>query len=99
MIVVMGTVRLPPEKLAEAKPAMRAMVDASRAEAGCLHYAYAEDVFEPGLIHVSEQWRDLPALKQHFQTPHMMTWRAAFPTLGVTERNLHQFEGGEPEVL
>jgi quinol monooxygenase YgiN len=95
----MGTVRVPPEKLAEATPIMRAMVDASRAEPGCLHYAYAEDVFEPGLIHVSERWRDREALKTHFKTAHMMTWRAAFPTLGVTERDLIQFEGGEPEPL
>ena len=99
MIIVMGTVRLPPENLAQAKPAMRAMVDASLAEAGCLHYAYAEDVFEPGLIHVSEQWRDLEALKQHFQTQHMMAWRAAFPILGVTDRKLQQIEAGEPKPL
>ena len=99
MIVVMGTVRLPPAKLADAKPAMRAMVEASHAEPGCLQYAYAEDVFEPGLIHVSERWRDREALKTHFQTPHMMIWRAAFPTLGISERNQIQFDGGEPEPL
>jgi quinol monooxygenase YgiN len=95
----MGTVRLPPENVSDAKPAMRAMVEASRSESGCLQYAYAEDVFEPGLIHVSEQWRDREALKLHFQTSHMMTWRAAFPALGVTERNLMQFEVESPKPL
>ena len=41
---------------------MRAMVEASRAEDGCLGYSYAEDVLEPGLIHVAERWRDRAAL-------------------------------------
>ena len=95
----MGTVRVPHRKLEDARPAMRAMVDASRAEAGCLHYAYAEDVFEQGLIHVSERWRDREALKTHFQTPHMAAWRAVFPTLEITDRDLISFEAGEPAPL
>ena len=95
----MGTVRLPPEKLENAKPHMLAMVDASRAEEGCLIYAYAQDVFDPGLIHVVEQWRDREALKLHFRTPHMMAWRAAWPTLGITDRDLVLVEAGNPEPL
>jgi len=99
VIVVLGTVRLPPEKLDAARPHMQAMVDGSRAEAGCLQYAYAQDVFEPGLIHVSERWRDRAALKLHFQTPHMMAWRAAWPDLGVTGRDLATIETDTLEPL
>ncbi|MFD2755762.1 putative quinol monooxygenase [Comamonas terrae] len=39
MLLIVGTVRLPAENLERAKPAMRAMVQASRAEPGCLEYA------------------------------------------------------------
>jgi quinol monooxygenase YgiN len=99
VIVVAGTVRLPPENLPAARPHMRAMVEASRAEAGCLQYAYAEDMFEPGLIHVSEQWRDREALKTHFKTAHMAAWRAAWPSLGFTERNLIRIDGGDVQPL
>ena len=88
MIIVLGTVRLPPERLQAARPHMRAMVEGSRAEAGCLQYAYAEDVLESGLIHVSERWRDQAALELHRQTPHMAAWRAVGPTLGITGRDL-----------
>ncbi len=95
----MGTVRLPPENLPAAKPHMQAMIDASRAEPSCLHYAYSQDLFDPGLFHVIEQWRDRDALKLHFQTPHMMAWRAAWPSLGVTDRALVQVEANEPEPL
>jgi quinol monooxygenase YgiN len=99
MIIVMGTVRLQPEALLAAKPHMRAMLDASSAEPGCLHYAYSQDLFDPGLFHVIEQWRDREALKLHFQTPHMTAWRAVWPNLGITDRDLVLIEAGEPEPL
>jgi quinol monooxygenase YgiN len=47
MLLIVGTVRLPPENLERAKPVMRAMVEASRAEAGCLEYVYAETCLCP----------------------------------------------------
>ncbi len=57
MLLIVGTIRLPADGLAAALPAMRAMVQASRAEPGCIEYAYAQDVLDAGLIHVHELWR------------------------------------------
>ncbi len=99
MIVVAGTLRLPPERLEIAKPHMQAMIEGSSAEAGCLFYTYAQDLFDPALFHVIERWRDREALMSHFQTPHMMTWRAAFAKMGLTDRDLVSFEAGEPTPL
>ena len=56
MIVIEGTVRIPPARLEDARPVMEQMIRASRAEAGCLDYAYSVDVLDPGLIRVSERW-------------------------------------------
>ncbi len=95
----MGTVRLPPENLAAAKPHMLAMVEASRGESGCLNYAYSQDLFDPGLFHVIEQWRDREALKLHFQTPHMTVWRAAWLRLGIGDRSLVMVEAAEAEPI
>ncbi len=69
MLLIVGTVRLPPENLELAREAMRAMIAASRAEDGCVDYGYAEDVLEPGLIHVKEFWRDRASLDRHFAPP------------------------------
>ncbi|MFL5297761.1 MAG: putative quinol monooxygenase [Phenylobacterium sp.] len=91
-LIIAGTVRVPPDNLERFKPHMQAMLDASRAEAGCLAYAYAEDVVEPGLIHVFETWRDQAAIDAHFQSPHMAEWRAAWPAFGVTDRRLALYE-------
>ena len=92
MLIVAGTVRAPPGNLEALRPHMAAMMAASRAEDGCLAYGYAEDVAEPGLIHVFERWENQTALEAHFQTPHMAAWRAAWPSFGVSERRLFAYE-------
>lgn len=98
MLLIAGTIRLPADRLAAARPAMRAMVEASRAEEGCLGYSYAEDLLEPGLIHVAERWRDRAALERHFASLHLAAWRACWAEFGIGERALTLFEadGGVP---
>jgi len=99
MIVITGTVRIPVGTLDRVRPAMRAMVDASRAEMGCLHYAYGEDVLEPGLIWVSESWRDQAALDAHATSAHMKTWRGAGAELGLHDRNLTLYQVASSKAL
>ncbi|WP_300576898.1 putative quinol monooxygenase [Phenylobacterium sp.] len=91
-LVIAGTIRVPADRLEAFRPHMRAMLAASRAEDGCVDYAYAEDVAEPGLIRVFEVWRDQAAIDAHFQTPHMAAWRAAWPEFGVHDRRLSAYE-------
>ncbi|NQV80499.1 MAG: antibiotic biosynthesis monooxygenase [Alphaproteobacteria bacterium] len=91
MIVIAGTVRVPPEKIDGARPHMEKMLNASRAEAGCISYSYAQDVLDPGLIHIAEVWENDAALKMHFDMPHMKEWRAAWPSIGISDRNLTRY--------
>ncbi len=96
MLLIVGTVRLPPENLDEARHAMRRMIEGSRAENGCIEYSYAEDVLEPGLIHVKEIWANRVALDSHFASTHIALWRSTWASLGITDRNLKLYEVGEP---
>jgi len=96
MLLIVGTVRLPAANLERALPAMRAMVEASRTEAGCLEYGYAQDVLEPGLIHVKELWSDQAALDAHFASSHIQAWRAAWPALEIGDRALRVYDVGAP---
>lgn len=98
MIVIEGTVRIPPENLEAARPVMEQMIRASRAEDGCIDYAYAVDVLDPGLVRVTERWASREALAAHFKAAHMATWRAFFPELGITDRSLRLYEA-EPEPV
>ncbi|MGX9143626.1 putative quinol monooxygenase [Mesorhizobium sp. 128a] len=97
MLVIIGTIRLPAERLDEARPAMQRMISGSRAEPGCLDYSYAQDVLDAGLIHVTEVWSDREALDAHFRSPRIADWRASWAALGIGERNLKLYEAGEPK--
>lgn len=92
MIVIAGTVRLDPDRLNQARPAMAKMMAASRAEDGCLAYSYALDVEDPGLLRVFEIWRDGPAFEAHTRAPHLAEWRAAWPAIGLSDRRLVRYE-------
>ena len=96
MLVIIGTIRIPAGSLESARPAMAAMIEASRAEAGCLEYSYAEDVIDPGLIHVKERWSDQNALDAHFKSAHLAKWRASWPVLSIGDRKLYVYSAGQP---
>ncbi len=98
MLLITGTFRIPPEKLAEARETMNNMVLSSRKEAGCISYSYAEDILEAGLIHVSEAWSDLQVLQAHFASDHLARWRAMWPSLNITDRDLtlHDVSASRP---
>ncbi|MFX9042805.1 putative quinol monooxygenase, partial [Acinetobacter baumannii] len=62
MVVVEGWVRLAPEDIARFTPAAVEMMRASRAEPGCIDYAFAVEVGQPGLLRIIEKWKDQAAL-------------------------------------
>ncbi len=96
MIILAGSVRLPAEKLAEARPVMARMIEASRAEEGCVAYCFAEDLLEPGLIRIFEVFRDGEAQKLHAESAHMKEWRAAWPALEIGDRHIDRYEASGP---
>ena len=63
MIAVMGTVRLAAGEIDRLSLALTAMMAATQAEDGCIHYVYARDITDPNHMTVSELWRDEAALK------------------------------------
>ena len=78
-IILAGTIRVAPDRLADLRPHLRAQVENSRAEPGCLDYALTEDPLDPGLIRVYEHFVDEEALAFHRASPHMAAWRACWP--------------------
>jgi quinol monooxygenase YgiN len=95
MLMIVGTVRVPPGSVDSARAHMHAVINASRGEEGCLAYSYGEDVLDPGLIHVVERWRDWGAFHAHGNSAHADAWRALWPELGLKERDLVAYEVGE----
>lgn len=99
MIAVLGSFRFPLEAVEQARPLMRAVIEATLAEAGCRAYSYAEDVAEPGLFRVIEQWDSRDALTAHFATPHMKVWAEQRAALGFFDRRIVLHEIGPAEAL
>ncbi|MEL7489218.1 MAG: putative quinol monooxygenase [Pseudomonadota bacterium] len=92
MIVVSGNAKFAPGALQKIRKEMEAMITASKAEAGCIDYAYGIDVSDPDTLLVVEYWEDWAALDAHFKEPHMATWRAALGAAGVLSRDIKAAE-------
>jgi quinol monooxygenase YgiN len=99
MILVVGTVRVPESAFEIAKDAIEKMVTATRAEDGCIRYAFAQDVLDRGVMHISEAWRDRDALMAHGRTAHMAEWREAIGKVGASERDLRIYETDEGQPI
>jgi quinol monooxygenase YgiN len=87
-LLITGVFRVPPENLDALRPHMAAVIMTTRAEKGCLEYAYSEDLLDPGLIRVIERWTDQASLDVHFAAPHMAAWKTAREALGFHGRDL-----------
>lgn len=66
-IVISGEIDLPPASRDAALAGAKALIDAAQAETGCRHYAWSADPFDPGRIHVFEEWESAADLSKHFQ--------------------------------
>ncbi|MTD14402.1 antibiotic biosynthesis monooxygenase [Nakamurella sp. YIM 132087] len=98
-MLVTGTFRIPADRIEPARPVLAAMIRASRAESGCLEYAYALDVMDAGLVRVHERWADRAALDRHTASLHLTAWRASWDELGIGERHLRSYEAGTSSPL
>jgi quinol monooxygenase YgiN len=98
MLLIAGTVRIPAENIDKAREAVAKLIAETRKEDGCISYAFAQDLLDPGLIRISETWRDGAALKAHGASAHMAAWREAAGSLGLGERDLklYRTEEGTP---
>jgi quinol monooxygenase YgiN len=99
MVIVMGTARLGAGEIARLRPAMEAQIAATRAEDGCEHYAFAVDVGDPDLLHISERWRDHAAIEAHFASPHMAAFNAALAGAKVLELRVVAYDAQGERVL
>lgn len=99
MYIVMGEFRIPADRMDEARAMMRRVVEATREEQGCMHYSYAEDVLDPGMIRVSEMWMSEEDLEEHFKTPHMKVWAEERAALGMTDRDIKRYAISGVKIL
>ena len=92
MIIVNGTVRFGAGEIDRLRHAMARNIEATRAEEGCEHYAYAVDLSDPDLLHVSERWRDDDSIAAHMASPHMGALMAELGAAKVESISIKAYE-------
>lgn len=92
MIVVSGYLRLEANVLQQLRPLGRETVLATRAEDGCIVYAFSEDFAEPGVMRIYEEWETQAHLDAHGKTAHIARWREALGGVEILERELKLVE-------
>ena len=98
-VLVFGTLRFPPDSMAEVRAPLKALVDATRRLDGCIAYDVAEDLFDPGLIRFSEIWPNADLLAAHLAAPHIALWRDAARRLGLIARDFTAWNAENPRPV
>lgn len=99
MIIIQGTARFEPAHMDALRPAAAAMTAATRAEAGCIAYHFAEDLTDPGLVHIIERWESQDALAAHMVAPHGKVFNQALAATPPTSFHVTQYEAQNARVL
>lgn len=99
MILIVGHLQTSPENVGKLKEAAAPLIQATRQEAGNIAYVFAEDIGQPGLVHIVERWASDEALAAHNRTAHLAAFMGQLPTLGLTSFRIARYEAGAETVL
>ncbi len=92
MIIVQGFMKVQPEAFAQYK--RRIALHAARVQLldGCEQYSLAEDPGNPGLIWVSERWRDKASQAAHLAGEHMGEFNSFMKHMPLTAAHIANYE-------
>ena len=99
VILVLGYLQLRPRDAVRLGASMRRMVDATRAEPGCLHYAFGADLLDGDRLHIGERWVDRAAQATHTASVHMADFNVGMRDVKLQSACLESFENGVVRTL
>lgn len=70
MITVVARHQVKAECMEQALEWMRELVAATRREEGCISYEVHQDIKQPTILTMLEEWQSEAALAEHMKTPH-----------------------------
>ena len=91
-VSVIVRIQLSAESAPAYAEAAKAVVVATREEAGCQWYGIAVDVADPCVVWVSEQWASQADLDAHLKTPHVATFLDACSALKILDMEVRRYE-------
>jgi len=91
-VSVIVRIQLSAESAPQYAEAAKAVVAATRQEAGCQWYGIAVDVTDPCVVWVSEQWAWQADLDAHLKTQHVATFLEACAALEIIDMEVRRYE-------
>jgi quinol monooxygenase YgiN len=88
VIVALGDIYAKIPHLDDARQVMRDTQRRTREQPGCVSYAFAETLDDPGHFVVMQEWRDLAALDGHYSSRAFADYQAAIAPLLVRDTDL-----------
>lgn len=92
MIAILGQIDVHSDDFEDLKGLAATMMAETAKEAGCLKYAFAEDLLEANRLQLSELWENEGALAAHFRSAHMAAYRAGLKFLRIQNRSVKKYE-------
>ncbi len=99
MLMIEGWIKLAAGEFEKVREQGIAMVAATNQEAGCLHYAFAQDIADPDLIRISERWESQEALAAHGASAHMAEFNKAMGSVQREGADLRLYTADEVRRL
>ncbi|GGM19873.1 putative quinol monooxygenase [Deinococcus aerophilus] len=76
-LTIIAKLKARPGKEQEVYDACRALLEPTRAEAGCINYDMHRSTEDPGVIVFYENWTTRALWDAHMQSPHLTSFSAA----------------------
>jgi quinol monooxygenase YgiN len=91
-IAIAGQITVRAEDQDRLVNALRHHVPEARRKDGCLAYSFAIDVLEPGVIRMSELWRELPSLERHLTSNEFQDTLKQLADIEFIDRRVHRLD-------
>jgi quinol monooxygenase YgiN len=92
MIVLAGTIAFDPERSDDMLGAVATVVEATRAEEGCLEYVIAADPLVVGQLNLFERWESDEHLGAHRKADHSRTFQRSLRDCGMAGVSIDRYE-------
>ena len=92
MLIVAGEIVVEEGAIEAVREALQNVETATRAEAGCITYAFSVDATNAGMVRISERWNAMEDIEKHMATPHMAKFMEAVVAIEPSSVDIKAFE-------
>jgi quinol monooxygenase YgiN len=99
MIIVAGEIVVDPSAIPQVRDALAKMEQETRNEAGCITYAFSQDICAPEMVRIFERWNSMADIELHMKTPHMAEFMGSVVALAPKSMEIKAYDGATEVAL